>query len=219
MAAYTWSHAIDNGSWDSAVALVNEEYTAGRDRASSAFDVRQAFSAALSYEVKGWTLSAVGRARTGFPIDVLTSSNLLGLGFDNVTRPDLVGGAPVWMPDAGVPGGRRLNPAAFEAPDGIQGTLGRNAVTGLGMWQTDASIGRRFRVGERGGLEARMEAFNLFNRASFADPIRFLDHPLFGTSGSMLNLMLGSGSPRSGLAPLLQTGSPRTVQVTLRWWF
>jgi hypothetical protein len=219
IAAYTWSHSLDNGSWDSAVALANEGYNATFDRASSSFDVRHAFSAALSYETKGWKFSTSVRARSGFPIDVLTTSNLLGLGFDNITRPDIVAGVPVWVLDPGAPGGRRLNPAAFGTPAGLQGNLGRNAIGGLGMWQTDASVSRRFSTGESSSLEVRLEAFNLTNRANFADPVRFLDHPLFGRSGSLLNLMLGSGSPRSGLAPLLQTGAPRTVQVGLRWWW
>jgi hypothetical protein len=62
----------------------------------------------------------------------------------------------------------------------------------------------------------RIEAFNAFNRPNFADPVRFLSSPLFGTSTSMLNLMLGTGSPGSGLAPVYQSGGPRSVQVSLR---
>jgi hypothetical protein len=32
----------------------------------------------------------------------------------------------------------------------------------------------------------------------------------------MLNLMLGTGSPGSGLAPMLQTGGPRSVEAVVR---
>jgi len=35
----------------------------------------------------------------------------------------------------------------------------------------------------------------------------------------MLNLMLGTGSPGSGLAPILQTGGPRSLQASLRFQF
>ena len=39
------------------------------------------------------------------------------------------------------------------------------------------------------------------------------------TSTSMLNLMLGTGSPGSGLSPILQTGGPRSLQATVRFRF
>jgi hypothetical protein len=35
----------------------------------------------------------------------------------------------------------------------------------------------------------------------------------------MLNLMLGTGSPGSGLAPIFQNGSPRSLQIGLRLGF
>ena len=101
----------------------------------------------------------------------------------------------------------------------MQGDLGRNAIAGLGMWQVDAAIGREFRFRDRFKLDLRIEAFNALNHANFSDPVRYLDSPLFGQSTSMLNLMLGTGSPGSGLAPMLQSGGPRLVQGTLRFWF
>jgi hypothetical protein len=51
---------------------------------------------------------------------------------------------------------------------------------------------------------------------NFADPVRFLSSGLFGEPASLLNMMLGSGSPNSGLAPALQSGGPRTLQLGLR---
>lgn len=222
-AAYTWSHSIDNGSWDSAFALVSSGLPPERDRGASSFDVRHALTAALSWRLpraaRAWTLSAVARARTGFPIDVLWNENLLGIYFDNVTRPDLAPGVPVWLPDPRAPHGRRLNRAAFTQPDSIQGNLGRNAIRGFGMWQADAAVERPFAVRERWRLDLRLEVFNLFNRANLADPVRCLASPLFGAPGSMLNLMLGSGSPDSGLAPSLQVGGPRFAQAVLRFRF
>jgi Carboxypeptidase regulatory-like domain/TonB dependent receptor len=220
MASYTWSHSLDNGSWDSAVALVAPGIDDARDRGSSSFDARHVFSAAFSYATpKGFRLSTAFRARTGFPIDVLSAENLLGLGFDNITRPDLLTGAPLWLADPGAPNGRRLNRAAFTAPAGVQGNLGRNAIAGFGTWQIDASLSRRFVLTERLGLELRADAYNATNHPAFGDPVRYLDSPLFGESASHLNMMLGRGSPRSGLAPLLQVGGPRTMQVGLRLTF
>ena len=65
-------------------------------------------------------------------------------------------------------------------------------------------------------LDLRVEAYNVLNHPNPADPIRFLDSPMFGVPVSMLNLMLGSGSARSGLTPAFQIGGPRLLQAQLR---
>jgi hypothetical protein len=162
-------------------------------------------------------MDGVFRARSGFPLNIRNSETTLGLSFANVFRPDLVPGTPVWESDPAAPGGRRLNRAAF-LPSGplVQGNLGRNAIGGLGMAQLDLALHREFRLRKRGALQLRVEALNALNQANLADPTPFLRSPLFGQSSSMLNLMLGTGSPASGLAPALQIGGPRSVQVALR---
>jgi len=157
-------------------------------------------------------------ARTGFPIDVVTTENLLGLGFDDITRPDLVPGLPVWLRDATI-GGRRLNRAAFAIPAGVQGKLGRNAITGAGMGQIDLAMARTVNISENLRLELRVEAYNALNHPNPADPVRFLDSPFFGRPNSMLDLMMGTGSARSGLTPAFEIGGPRVVEIALRWRF
>jgi hypothetical protein len=122
------------------------------------------------------------RARSGFPIDVLSKQNFLGLEFDNLARPDLVANVPVWI--SAPSGERRLNPAAFTPPSHLQGTLGRKAISGLGMSQLDLSLARVFALKARTSVEFRAEAFNALNHANRADPVRFLDSPHFGTSVS-----------------------------------
>jgi hypothetical protein len=203
---------------------------ASADRGSSSYDVRHNFTAGITYTTPSigsavvsrftanWEVNAMLRARTGFPIDVLTTENLLGLGFDDL-RPDILPGVPVWLPDSRAIGGRRLNPAAFAMPAGVQGNLGRNTIAGAGMSQIDLAVERRFGWTRTAGFDLRVEAYNLFNRPNSADPVRFVDNPLFGNPVAMLNLMLGSGSPRSGLAPALQIGGPRSLQVQLRFRF
>jgi hypothetical protein len=142
---------------------------------------------------------------------VLEGENALGLGWDNYRRPDLEAGVPVWLP-----GGRQLNPAAFRAPAGMQGTLGRNAITGFGMFQADAALRRRFPLADARSLEIGIACFNVANHASFADPVRYRNSAFFGQSVSLLNLMLGNGSPRSGLTPAFQVGSPRSVEIAVK---
>lgn len=212
--SYTLAHAIDNGSWDSATYLV---FRGVSDRASSNFDVRHSFQAALSYDLgrigaRGWLVSGTFRSRTGFPIDVISADNPFGLGFDNDVRPDLVPGVPIWI-------GRQLNPAAFSVPVGRQGSLGRNAITGFGLTQLDLAVQRDLVTSEQTRLQFRVEAYNVTNTPNYADPVRMLSSPLFGMSPSLANLMLGSGRPNSGLTPAFQSGGPRVFQAgfTLRF--
>jgi hypothetical protein len=149
---------------------------------------------------------------------VLDNETTLGLSFADIFRPNLVPGVPIRIADPQAPGGRRLNPAAFVSVAG-QGNLGRNAITGFGASQLDLAVRRTFQLTERSALELRAEAFNALNQPAFADPVRFLVNPLFGRSPSMLNLMLGSGTPSSGLTPAFQTGGPRSLQLILRLHF
>lgn len=218
LAAYNWSHSIDNSSTDALVHWAGGGLTPASDRGSSDFDVRHAFSAAFTYELpKRWALDGIFRARSGFPLTVFGAERHAGLIFANVFRPDLLPGRLAWVADPGAPGGKRLDGGAFRmAGEARQGNLGRNALAGFGMSQADLALRRQFRLSERGILELRIEAFNAFNQANFGDPAKYLVSPLFGQSSSMLNLMLGTGSPASGLAPMFQSGGARSAQVTLR---
>ncbi|HYZ87374.1 MAG TPA: carboxypeptidase regulatory-like domain-containing protein [Bryobacteraceae bacterium] len=227
MLAYTWSHALDNGSWDSALYRV---YGGNReDWASADFDVRHSIRGYLTrslpslprfrWATSGWVLTTVLGARTGFPLSIVASEPPFGLDVDNI-RPDLVPNTPIWIRDPSVPQGRRLNPLAFAATgNSRQGTLGRNAIRGVGMAQLDASLERRFQVSERVRLEFRAEAYNLANNHLYADPVRYLSDPLFGQSTRLLNSMLGGGRPSTGLTPAFQSGGPRTFQLKLRLGF
>jgi len=237
-ASYAWSHSLDNDSSDAFLLWSGQGASAPGDHASSDFDVRQSLTAALSYAfpmrasrtamgrlLSGWGIETLVHARTGFPITVLDSEDVTGLGLANAFRPDWVYGQPLWIADTGAPGGRKLNPAAFAAVPaplgavGAQGTLGRNVPTGFGMWQVDLALKREFHVKERFGVQLRLDAFNALNHANFGDPVKSLNSPLFGRSTSLLNMELGTGSPGSGLAPALQTGSPREVQAAIRFHF
>jgi hypothetical protein len=217
---YTWGHAIDNGSWDSATYRVFPAVSGVQDRGPSNFDVRHTLRVGATADLPHrWQLSGVVRARTAFPIDIANTRNFFGLAFDN-SRPDVSPGQPVWIYDAAVPGRRRINPRAFLTPAaGTQGTLGRNALRGNGLAQLDLGLQRRFVLPNESSLRLRIEAFNLTNSPIFADPVRYLNHPLFGQSTSLADLMLGSGSPLSGLTPAFQPAGARTVQLSVGFSF
>jgi hypothetical protein len=231
--SYTWSHSLDTDSSDSFLVWTGPGSPASNDHASSDFDLRQSFTGSVSYQLPrkfprrserrlfgGWLASAVVRARSGFPLTVQQTEEYTGISLVNAFRPDLVYGQPIWVPDGNSPGGRRLNPLAFHTtPDRQQGTLGRNIIPGFGMSQVDLSVSREFRASDRVSIQFRLEAFNALNHPDFADPVKFMDSPLFGQSSSMLNMELGTGSPGSGLSPILQSGGPRAFQASIRLHF
>jgi hypothetical protein len=127
---------------------------------------------------------------------------------------------PIWISSSNTPEGRVLNRAAFAMPDAFApGTLGRNAIAGFGMSQLDLSLQRQFSLSDRWKAQLRIEAFNTFNHPNFGNPDSFLGDPSFGKPVTMLDQFLGAGGPSSGLAPALQIGGPRSVQLAVRFRF
>ena len=221
LAGYMLSRSIDNGSSDSFLMWAAPGLPP--DRARSDFDLRHSATVSGTWEpakLRGWAFDAVFHARSGFPITVLQAEEYQGIALTNAFRPNQRYGQPLWGDSPGDPGGRVLNPIGYvpTAP-GVQGMLGRNAIAGFGMSQLDLSARREFRLDEHRSILLRVEAYNALNHANFADPVRYLNSPVFGQSTSMLNLMLGTGSPGSGLSPLLQTGGPRSLQGLMRFQF
>ncbi len=224
--AYTWSHSLDDASQDSSSFLIHPNYSLREAWASSNFDVRQTFTAALSYRVPAssrlpwslsdWTISGIFRLRSGFPVNIVNQEQPMGRTFVNWDRPDYVFGQPLWIADGNAAGGRRLNRDAFQATPGDRaGTLGRNAVRGNSLGQIDVSLRRDFAI-HRSTLQLGLSVFNLLNHPSFADPIPYLASPWFGQSTSMQNLMLGTGSPNSGLPAMFQAGGSRSAEISVR---
>ncbi len=241
LASYTWSHSIDSASSDSANNTPAGIVDPRQDRGPSDFDVRHAFNGAVTYNIpapdvgsfgkafsRNWSTDVIITARTPTPVNVITGRNLFGI--FAVSRPDLVLGVPLYIDDSSVGGGRRINPAAFALPPlgpgnvpTRQGTLGRNALRGFGIWQADFALRRQFNLAEHFNLQFRAEFFNVFNHPNFGDPTLFgtdtLSNPLFGRSVNMLGRRLGSGGVSGGFNPLYQVGGPRSVQFALKLQF
>jgi hypothetical protein len=237
LASYTWSRSIDTASNDSVSLQPAAVVSPIVDRGPSDFDVRHAFAAAVTYSppttslapllktvLGGWSIDPIFTARSATPVNVTTTTDVLGLGVSSVSRPDLVQGVPLYITDPTVAGGRRFNRAAFSIPpanSGRQGTLGRNALRGFPVYQIDLALRRRFSLTERLKLQFSSEFFNIFNHPNFADPQGSLGsngvpNALFGQSTTMLGRSLGSGGVAGGFSPLYQIGGPRSIQLALR---
>jgi len=197
MAAYTWSHSIDYASTNAALS--------GK-RGDSDYDLRHSVDAAVTYEIPApfknsllqhmlghWSADGRFAARSGFPVSL--NGNLLS---DPVTGQqyyggvDLVPGVPIYLNNSAAPGGRQINPAAFQLPKGSQsGTAGRNVVRGFGATQFDATLRRDVKLASNCRLQFRLEAFNLLNHPNFGVINTTLSNPQFGQATQMLNSSLG----------------------------
>lgn len=227
IASYTFAKSLDTVS-DESVANYQAPISAlnpGLDRGPSTFDVRHVFSTAVSYDIPspegrvpkailgGFSIDPMFRATSATPVNILTNTDPFGFGYNTVTRPDLVPGAPLYIDDPTVAGGRRINRTAFTIPPaGRQGTAGRNIARGFPAWQMNLGLRRAFKLTEAVGLHLRLEVFNIFNHPSFANPLGTLNNANFGVSSQMLSSGLGANQ----LNPLYQIGGPRSMQISLK---
>src|SRR4029077_5321934 len=95
------------------------------NRGPSDFDIRNAFTVGLTYDVPsprknlfaravfgGWSVENVVQARTAPPVDISdVNFTQLNNGFFADIRPDLVPGQPIYLTGPQFPGGRAFDPA------------------------------------------------------------------------------------------------------------
>ena len=247
LASYTWSHSIDDGS-TGAFGVGSNSYVPGiaasLNRGPSDFDLRNSFSAGLTYDIPaprtnafakailgGWSLDNAIHAWSAPPVNVYYSAFYFSLGAFTQVRPDLVPGVPVYLYGSQYPGGKAINPAAFTSPPvdsngnpTRQGDLGRNALRGFGAAQWDFAVHRDFPIHETLKLQFRAEMFNVLNHPNFAPPVGDLQspqsiNPQFGLSTQTLAGSLGGAAGLGGFNALYQVGGPRSIQVALKLFF
>jgi hypothetical protein len=233
LASYTWSHSIDIASTD-AFVYANTPSAIGNpniDRGNSDFDIRNSFTAGVTYNIPsfstgmahavlgGWSVDGFVLARSAPPVDLLAGySFFAGVAFQ--FRPNIVPGVQQVLYGSQYPGGKIFNGAAFTAPPaGQQGDFGRNVQRGFGAAQADVAFQRQFHFTERLALRFRGEFFNIFNHPNFGPPDNNITDSLFGYSTETLASSLGSGGANGGLNPLYQIGGPRSIQLALKLQF
>ena len=204
LASYSWSHSIDTASAGSYVGNGANAFlpsTINQNRGDSDFDIRNAFSAAVTYEIatprlrkfadatlRGWSVQSIFQIRSAPPVNVFDGNFSYLQSFQAQIRPDLIAGIPVYLYGPQYAGGKALNDTQGQAGPGCfgpfcpppidvngnplrQGTLGRNALRGFGAWQWDFAIHRDFPIRETLKLQFRGEIFNLLNHPNFGPPV------------------------------------------------
>jgi Carboxypeptidase regulatory-like domain len=168
--------------------------------------------------LKGWSLYPILSWRTGFPLSI--NSQLLDSFYPGDPGPSGAGDgylananfAPGFSkisilnprntgscnnPNTGLTdtGNLYFNCAAFVAvpdiPGSGYGTTPRDFFRGPGRTNLDLTLAKATAINERLNLEIRVDAFNLFNHAEFANPDTNLDDATFG---QITSTTLGSGT-------------------------
>ena len=149
-----------------------------------------------------WRVSGILRAQSGSPLTVSTGVDRALTGLITNQRGNLVGDQPY---GAGAPNSW-LDRLAFEQPAfGTFGNTRRGQFRGPHRWTVDMVLARMFPFGTGQRIEARVEAFNVFNTVNYSNPITALNNPNFGRI-----------QPTFGDAG---AGDPRIMQFALKYSF
>ena len=262
---YTFSHSINDGSVGGGESNGPENVNClPCDKGPSVFDVRHNVTANGVYELpfgpgkaylrssglsgkvfEGWNLSGVGLWHTGHPLTVKYNiqPNQLPDGNDQTDqRPDIVPGAPLYLPGGGKNGLPWINPNAFQAPPQNPdpnaapgavvrfGNAGPGIVRALTSWQVDMALMKETKLTERLAVEFGVQAFNIFNHVQLGDPasqalkLDYVPNPNgpgyitqassgFGVINGTVNFNTNNDNAAS---PNTGTGLPRQLQFMLR---
>jgi hypothetical protein len=193
--SFTYSKAIDDLSFGSAARQPQNMRDLRAERGLAEFDRRKIWSTSVAYELpfgrgkrwnpsagwarfllEGWQTNAILHMYDGAPFTVTQTGNAQN---GEPTRPDRIGSGELADPTVeqwfDVSAFRRVALNEFRF-----GNSGRNILTGPGKIALDASVIRRFALGESRRLEFRGEAFNLPNHANFGNPAAAIDQPAVG---------------------------------------
>ncbi len=229
---YMWSHSInDDGIGGGESDTPQDVLCRACERSSADFDVRQVFNMSVAYQLPfgagkrylsspgilrsalgNWEMTGIGSSRTGLPVNVTVdrsnSSVPYGFSVGGEERPNLIPGVSL-SPAGGRTPSNWINLAAFSAPlPGTFGNAGRNIARGPSLWQADLGLTKSVTITERLAVQLRADAFNVFNRAQYGQPLSDISSPgNFGQIVSAINT-IGTGS-----------GTPREFQLSVRLLF
>ncbi len=198
LASYTYGVAkSDQGEIGLASPWPQNSLNVASDYGRSDGDQRHRLSASFTYDLPfgqgrpymsspgitdtlfgGWQFGGIITYGSGFPFTPLIGSDPSNTGTFGSVRPDLVGDPHVDHPSPD----HWFNTGAYAVPaDYTFGNAERNSLTGPNFLDVDLYLAKRFALGRDLSLEFRIEAFNVANRANFAQPDPFIDSDSGGT--------------------------------------
>ncbi|MCI0419246.1 MAG: hypothetical protein L0312_08510, partial [Acidobacteria bacterium] len=187
LAAYTLGKTIDYASWHDSSGDWSDPRRPELNKGLADFDRRHVTAVSFLWDLPffsksgraletilgGWQLNGIATFYAGQPLNVISGRDNNFDGFNGNDRPNVAGDWEKSKPskDAIKAGETWFNTLAFAANGvGQIGSLGRNVIIGPGSNNVDLGLSKRFKITERHSLNARLEAFNLFNLVNFTNP-------------------------------------------------
>jgi hypothetical protein len=163
---------------------------------SASYETPQFAGGAARALASEWRVSGIFRASSGAWIDANANADRSLTGVQNGTQRVNRTGEDVYG-DGSID--NFLNPAGFSQPAlGTFGNAPLNGLEGPGRKAVDVSLVRAFRFGTQ-QIQARVEAFNVFNWNNWGDPVTAITNANFGR--------------------ILTVGAPRIMQFALKYSF
>jgi hypothetical protein len=233
-ANYTDSYCISDADFGAALASPSNSQRFNRhaDWGPCVFDTRHNFNTTLvatssmkrgnrfvNRLLSDWQLAPLVHVASGQPVNIITGkdNSLAGINSGNNDRPNQVL-SDVFAPNPVCNNGRTpcvqyVTSGAFVANAlGTYGNLGRNSVRGPHNINFDVALSRMFRVTERLSLQARMDAFNVFNHTNFVGAI--------SPAGTVASYSTFSNNLSSATFGRIQAAfDPRILQFALKLYF
>jgi hypothetical protein len=228
LAAYTWSHFIDDTQpiLDTSGAGAQDSNNRAGERGNSNYDVRHRFVTSYAWELPcgpgkkflnrkgamgailgGWQLNGILAAQSGNPFTATYRVNVANS--SGSQRPDRISSGVIPYGDRTVD--HWFDTSAFVSPAQYKfGNSGRNILTGPRLFQWDSSLFKMFTLRENMRLQFRAEVFNILNHPDFGVPNAGIGTAQAGTISSLV------GSATVGTSPV---GSPREMQFALKLFF
>jgi hypothetical protein len=200
LVGYTWSKALDDGSAIRGTTLTNaatgdmypqDPRCRHCDYGPSAFNTPARLVTSVLYElplgkgkgllnrggilnqlVGGWQTSSIFTVASGRPLYPYSGWDAAGqVIVGNLDRLDSNGIDP-YLPADKQSANQWFNLAAFRnVQPGKFGNMGRNILSGPGVWNLDFSAIKNFNLTERQSVQFRFETFNSPNHAALGNPI------------------------------------------------
>jgi hypothetical protein len=148
---------------------------------------RWATGGAAASLVGGWQLNVILSRMSGTPFTVTSAGTSLNAPGNTQTADQVLSEVKI-LGNVGR-GESYFDPSAFAPVTAVRyGTVGRNTLRGPGVFNSDASIFRNFKLTERFVLQFRTEVFNLTNTPAFNNPGAVVSSPTRRADRSIINL-------------------------------
>lgn len=196
LSSFTLAKAISNapqfrnagGASGSENSPPQDSYNLRAERGLASFDVRHRWVNTVVYDLPfrnkllgGWQISGIVQAQSGFPFTINISGDTAGIGGGTggiLIRPNAVPGQTSELESSQRSTNRFFNTGAFALTPSFQfGNVGRNTVTGPGLFNVDTTVARNFALKERLKLQFRAEFFNLLNTPNHSIVGRLINVP------------------------------------------